>query len=137
MSGTNEEKFLQFQQLRNGQLRALVAEIQIGISIMLLMGLISAGWNDDDEKNYMERKSFAILRKLNQEMTFMYNPIAITEMIKNTIPITTTFGQVTNSFLNGVDEIRDNMYGKDYKGMFWWSEEDLSLIHISEPTRPT
>ena len=124
MSGTNEEKFLQFQQLRNGQLRALVAEIQIGISIMLLMGLISAGWNDDDEKNYMERKSFAILRKLNQEMTFMYNPIAITEMIKNPIPITTTFGQVTNSFLNGVDEIRDNMYGKDYKGMFWWSEED-------------
>lgn len=123
MKGTKEEKFLQFQQLRNGQLRALVSEIQIGMAILTAMGLISAGWHDDKEKNWAERKSYALLRKLSQEMTFIYNPIALNDILKNPLPVTTTAGQVYNSFANGLDEIRDHVFGKDYKGFFVWQED--------------
>ncbi len=63
--------------------------------------------------NILTRKLAAIIFKTNQELSFVYNPIDFTNLIKNPVPM---LGLVTDSFKtikNGMSEIYDTGSGKD------------------------
>lgn len=113
----NKVTFAEFNDIQQRQLRSLMIELRILLAFAAIMMLMAGDWDDDGKADYkkylLTRKLAAIIFKTNQEMSFVFNPIDFTNMVKSPLPM---IGLVTDSWKmmkNTVDEILDIPFGEE------------------------
>ncbi len=109
--------FEDFNDIQQRQLKSVMVELRIILSFAGIMMLLGGDWDDDGKADYrkylLTRKLAAIIFKTNQEMSFVFNPIDFTNMIKTPLPM---IGLVTDSWKlikNTFDELFDPIFGEE------------------------
>ncbi len=107
----------EFVDIQQKQVKALMIELRVLLTFAGLLMALLGDWDDDGEKDYKQwivtRKLASTMFKVQQELSFVYNPVEFAKMIKNPIPMV---GVVTDAFkaiFNGFDEIRDLIFGEN------------------------
>jgi hypothetical protein len=82
--------FDDYLEAQQSQMKSLIIELRILLTFALIIALLGADFDDDGKKMYQEmwatRKVAAIIGKVNQELSFSYNPKEFAKMIANPIP---------------------------------------------------
>lgn len=109
--------FEDFNEVQQKQLKSVIQELRVLLVFAALISLLGADWDDDGEKDYkkylLTRKLASLLFKTQQELSFVYSPVAFTGMVKNPIPIVGLFTDAYVTATNTVDEILDIPFGED------------------------
>ena len=83
--------FEEFNDIQQRQLKTLMIELRILLAFAGIMMLMAGDWDDDGQADYkkylLTRKLAATIFKTNQEMSFVFNPIDFTSMIKSPLPM--------------------------------------------------
>ena len=84
------------------------------------------GYEEDDDEDYLSKRVNAPLtEKVEEEVSEKFDPFNPNKRVKSSIPDKSAKGKTV--------EALDETEVKDDESQ---TDEDLSLIHISEPTRP-
>lgn len=109
--------FEEFNDIQQRQLKTLMIELRILLAFAGIMMLMAGDWDDDGQADYkkylLTRKLAATIFKTNQEMSFVFNPIDFTNMVKTPLPM---IGLVTDSWKlmkNTIDELLDIPFGEE------------------------
>lgn len=109
--------FEEFIDLQQKQVKAMLVELRIILSLTGLMFMLGGDWDDDGEPDYKQyyiaKVIMAILFKTNQELTFVYNPTEFAGMIKNPIPMIGLVTSLQKTLSNTMDETRDVLFGEN------------------------
>jgi hypothetical protein len=112
----NKASFEDFKEAYKSQIKTLVLELRIILAFAGLIALLGSDFDDDGEKFYKEmwlsRKLIAVLKKVEAETGFIYNPKEFAKMIKNPIPMAGVLVDVTNVIANTYDEVIDVTLGE-------------------------
>lgn len=86
----NKVTYAEFEDIQQKQLKSLILELRILLAFAGLMMLLGGDWDEDGKKDYkkylLTRKLAALIFKTNQEMSFVFNPMDFTAMIKSPLP---------------------------------------------------
>lgn len=108
--------FDDFLLAQQSQMKALIIELRILLTMAMLVALLGADFDDDGKKFYQEtwitRKLAAVLSKTNSEISFTYNPAEFAKMIKNPIPLAGLLTDAVNILANTYDETIDHTLGE-------------------------
>lgn len=124
---------------QKAQMKALIIELRILLSMAMLIALLGADFDDDGKKFYQEmwitRKLVAVLAKTNSEISFTYNPSEFAKMIKNPIPMAGVLTDAVNVLSNTYDETIDITLGEKFPLPFHKAQEQDKtgpLYHTSK-----
>jgi len=116
------EDFLEYKQ---GQVRALGTEVAYITTLVVLLGVLGGGFDDDDKftkKNWATRHSFRILNRYRRELMGIINPSDWVSLFRNPLPILGLVYDTKHTIENTFDEGFDVILGE---------AEDRSLINIA------
>jgi hypothetical protein len=118
----------EFIDAHEGQLKAMVAELRVLLTFMLLVSSMALGSDDEDDvlsykHGYVQRMTYKMITKGVSELQFFYNPTNMITLVDNPIPVLRFGTSVVKSFNNTIDETRDLVVGEDYKGFIDWKED--------------
>lgn len=106
-----------FLSAQKAQMKALIIELRLLLTMAMLVALLGADFDDDGKKFYQEmwvtRKLVAVLAKTNSEISFTYNPAEFANMIKNPIPLAGILTDAVNVIANTYDEAIDHTLGEN------------------------
>lgn len=107
------EEFLDAQQK---QMKALILELRIILTFAMLVAMLGSDWDDDGKKFYQEmwatRKLVAVFSKVQQEISFAYNPTEFANMVKSPLPMAGVLVDATKIISNTYDEGLDLIFGE-------------------------
>jgi len=109
--------FEDFNEIQQKQLKSIIQELRVLLVIAGLILLVGFDYDDDGEKDYkkylLTRKLASLLFKVEQELSFVYSPVAFSTLIKNPVP---TIGLVNDGYKllkNTIDEGLDPFFGEE------------------------
>jgi hypothetical protein len=110
--------FEHFLEVKEGQMRAALVEMRTVLGLMMLITILGAGGGDDKKKplymaNWGTRLIFKNLTKAQSELTFMWSPIQLAQLISNPFPLTSILTKSLKTVTNGLDESRDLLVGEN------------------------
>jgi hypothetical protein len=112
----NKVTFEMYLETKEGQMKAMMVELRTILSFMTIL-LFLGGDGDDGEPRYMDnyitRLLFKTMSKANSELTFVWSPIQMAQIIKNPIPMSAMFTDVIKLTKNTFDEGRDIIFGEN------------------------
>lgn len=110
--------FDDFLSAQRAQMKALIIELRILLTMAMLISMLGADFDDDGKKFYQEmwitRKLVAVMAKTNQEISFTYNPAEFANMIKNPVPLSGVLTDAVNILSNTYDETIDMTLGEKF-----------------------
>jgi hypothetical protein len=111
-----EDAFSEFDMIREGQLRAMMAELRV--YVLVVAAITALGMDmDDDEKMYHNipggKAYLSYLERLEAELTFFLNPTSTKELLRSPIPVMQVMVDIVNMSDNTVDEILDYIFGTE------------------------
>lgn len=108
------EEFLHVQQV---QLKSVIQELRVLLTIAGLLVLLGGDFDDDGQRDYkkylLTRKLASLLFKTQQELSFTYSPVAFAGMIKSPLPMLSLVTDAWKTIANTIDEILDIPFGED------------------------
>jgi hypothetical protein len=108
---------------QEGQLKAIIGELRIILSFMLLITMLGSDDEDDwysHENNHLTKMVYKSFLKAQQELLFYYNPLEMINLTNNPIAVLSLGSKIFNAFANTLDETRDTILQEDYKGFINW-----------------
>lgn len=109
--------FDEFNDIQQRQIKALVIELRVLLTFAALILLLGSDFDGDGEKlyktNLLTRKIAAAIFKTNQEMSFVFNPIDFTNMIKAPLPVIGLLTDGWKTIKNTLDELFDIPFGEE------------------------
>jgi hypothetical protein len=109
--------FESFVQMKEGQIRAAIGELEILILLSAAIFLLGSDYDDDGEplwsETWVAHQIFKVLNRTKTELSFTYNAMEYAKLVANPIPLT---GLLTHSIKllgNTVDETRDTLLGEN------------------------
>lgn len=97
-----------FVEMREGQVRALTAEIRmLLVFVMFLSFLKGIDDDDDEERSWANKKTYALTRKAYSELTFMWNPLEINKIAANPLPMSSYFRSWAMSLADTKDDLHN------------------------------
>lgn len=110
--------FEHYLEVKEGQMRAALVEMRVIITFMITISILSVGGGDDKKKplymaNWGTRLAFKNLTKAQSELTFMWSPIQMAQLIQNPFPLTGILVKSLKTITNGLDESRDMLFGEN------------------------
>lgn len=110
--------FEEYQETQQAQIKALIVELRIILAFALMIALLGADFDDDGKKMYQEmwatRKLAGVISKVNQELSFSYNPKEFAKMIANPIPTASLLVDATKAIGNTYDTAIDITLGQKF-----------------------
>jgi len=110
--------FEEYQESQQAQMKALIIELRIILTFALMIALLGSDFDDDGKKMYQEmwatRKLAAVIVKVNQELSFSYNPKEFAKMIANPIPTASLLVDATKAIGNTYDTAIDITLGQKF-----------------------
>lgn len=101
--------------LRKRSIREGLYELRMVTSLMLMMVALGMDWDDDGKKDYTKyattRELYKLLKRTHLELSFFSNPVSVTEIIQNPVPIIKIGTDLVNFTQNTSDEIFDRILG--------------------------
>jgi hypothetical protein len=130
----NESKqeftFEDFCQLRLTKLKALGFELQSIVGLFLMAMLAKALVPDDPEEDFTGWATSIATQNLYRslygaylEASFFVDISSATDIISSPMAVMSYVTNLMGFFRNTIDETRDLVAGKDYKGLIWWEED--------------
>lgn len=127
----------QFLQMREGKLRATIAEVRIVLALYFIVSALGAllfgGEDDDDEKKdkiseFFARNAYRMTNRGLLEMSFFFDPgSTFRSFYISPIAIFKPIKDLDKVFANTIDEIKDEIYGEnspnDKTGWRYYSED--------------
>lgn len=114
---TNTLTFEKYLEVKEAQMRAFTNEIRAILMFAVAIHLMGAGGDDGEQPPYManwfSRFMYKNFTKAQSELTFMWSPKQLAQLIKNPIPLTGLLTRTINTTMNGMDEIRDMLGGEN------------------------
>jgi len=78
-------------ELRRRSIREGLYELRLVTSIALLMLIMAMDWDDDGKSDYKQyfatRQLYGLLKRTHLELSFFSNPLSVTQIIQNPIPL--------------------------------------------------
>lgn len=107
----------EFVDIQQKQVKALMIELRILLAFAGLLMALLGDWDDDGQKDYKQwlvtRKLASVMFKTQQELSFVYNPVEFAKLLKNPIPIISLATDAAKALSNGLDELRDVLFGEN------------------------
>jgi hypothetical protein len=125
-----EVSFELFLETKEAQMRAMINEVRTIMSFMGVLLFLGADGTDEDGtprymENYLTRLAYKTMSKANSELTFVWSPAQMAQIIKNPIPMASLFTDVIKFGRNTFDEGRDLIFGEnspyDNSPMFFYT----------------
>jgi len=114
---TDKVSFELFLETKEAQTRAMMVEIRTILSVLAVLMFLGADGDDDGEPrymdNYLSRLAFKTLSKANSELTFLWSPEQVAQLVKNPVPMSAILGDVLKLLRNTFDEGRDVVFGEN------------------------
>jgi hypothetical protein len=114
---TDKVSFELFLETKEAQTRAMMVEIRTILSVLAVLMFLGADGDDDGEPrymdNYLSRLAFKTLSKANSELTFLWSPEQVAQLVKNPVPMSAILGDVLKLLRNTFDEGRDVVFGEE------------------------
>jgi hypothetical protein len=108
--------FEDFLEVKEAQMRAFVNEIRAILMFAMIISVMG-GDGDGEEAPYManwfSRFMYKNFTKAQSELTFVWSPQQLAQLIKNPIPMTGLLTRAISTGMNGFDEARDLLNGED------------------------
>ena len=109
--------FKEFNDIQQRQIKALVIELRVLLAFAALIFLLGSDFDEDGIKfykqNYLTRKLASVIFKTNQELSFVFNPIDFSSMIKNPVPMISILTDGVKTIQNTTSELYDTVSGQD------------------------
>jgi hypothetical protein len=110
--------FDEFLEVKEGQMKAMFNEIRAITLFLIAIHLLGVGGGDDDEPtpymaNWFTRFAFKNFTKAQSELTFMWSPRQLVQLIKNPVPMTGLLTRGLSTVSNAFDESRDILAGEN------------------------
>ena len=106
-----------FIEIQQKQLKSVIQELRVLLTLAGLILLLGADWDDDGEKDYkkylLTRKLASLTFKVQQELSFTYSPVAFAGMVKSPIPMIGLVTDFWKTVSNTIDEILDPIFGEE------------------------
>lgn len=114
----NKVTFELYLETKEAQMRAMITELRAIMSFMTVLLFLGADGNDEDGKprymeNYLTRLVYKSMAKANSELTFLWSPAQMAQIIKNPIPMASVFTDILKLTKNTFDEGRDIIFGEN------------------------
>jgi len=102
--------------LKEGQLRAVVAELEVLITFTLVLFALGADYDEDGDPLYKEIPGmwavYKILNRVKTEISFTYNPSEYSKLVTSPIPLSSLAVNAMNVLNNTFDEAGDLFFGE-------------------------
>ncbi len=110
--------FDQFLEVKEAQMKAGLTEIRTILGFFILIHLLGSGGGDDRKQppymaNWFSRFIYKNMTKAQSELTFMWSPAQLTQLIRNPIPMSGLLTRTMSTISNGLDETRDWLEGEN------------------------
>lgn len=116
----------QFMELRQQKLRGMAMELSLLLSLLSILQLIKAAIPDDDDDKVQEwitKNAYRMTNRGLMEIMFFFDPNTVKQIAGQPLPLLNSVTELWKFLGNTVDESRDVLFGKDYKGKFIWEED--------------
>jgi hypothetical protein len=116
----------QFMELRQQKLRGMAMELRILLSLLGLLQLVRAAIPDDDEDKVQEwiaKNAYRFTNRGLMEIMFFFDPGTVKQIAGRPLPLLNSSVELFNFLGNTIDETRDLLFEKDYKGVLIWEED--------------
>jgi len=114
-----EEGFQEFLKMKQGNLRAMIAEIRAVALLFLMMSLAGGDYDEDNKTDIRQtwagRKIHNVLGRIYRETAIFLDPTEMTGPRASGLPILSLGAQLTGILGNSLDEIRDTLLGENNK----------------------
>ena len=114
-----EEGFQNFLKMKQGNLKALAAEIRAVALLFLMMSLAGNDWDEDNKTDIRQtwagRKLHNVLGRIYRETAIFLDPAEMTGPRASGLPILSLGQQLTGIVGNSLDEFRDLLLGENDK----------------------
>ena len=114
-----EEAFQEFLKMKQGNLRAMIAEVRAVALLFLMMSLAGGDYDDDNKTDIRQtwagRKLHNVLGRIYRETAIFLDPTEMTGPRASGLPILSLGQQLTSITSNSLDEIRDALFGENDK----------------------
>lgn len=108
-----------FTRLKQGQLRAVVAELEVLLMFTSMLFALGMDWDEDGDPLYKEyyglHSIYKILNRVKTEISFAYNPSEYSKLVTSPIPLSSLAVNAFNLLGNTGDEIGDVLFGEETK----------------------
>jgi hypothetical protein len=105
-----------YMRMREGQLKAMVAEMRAALLIMALVMFMGMDWDGDDEKEYKRfwatRKLRQVLKRAYSELAVFYSPGEIKNWFSTPVPVVGLGLDIGRAFANFWDELLDAVFDR-------------------------
>lgn len=119
--------FDEFVKLRMAKLKAMALEIQTMLGLFMLAMLAKGLIPDDKEANpvetFLSQNLYRVLNGAYLEASFFLNLTSATEIVSSPFALVSFATTAYRLASNTLDETRDLLVGKDYKGFIMWEED--------------
>lgn len=109
--------FEEFNIVQQKQLKSVIQELRVLLIMAGLLVMLGMDWDGDDEKDYkkylLTRKLASLMFKVQQEMSFVFDPTSFASMVKTPLPMIGLVTDARNTIANTIDEILDIPLGED------------------------
>lgn len=119
----------EFVELRKAKLRGMAKELQIYLGFLAMVFLGRAALPDDEDEfanktvRLLAQNAFRVTQRGLLELSFFFDPSSVTTILNRPLPTLTIINNTVKMLINTVDETRDVIFGKDYKGRIFWEED--------------
>lgn len=124
----NKVTFELYLETKEAQMRAMITELRTIMSFMAILLFLGADGDDDSPRymnNYFTRLAYKSMAKANSELSFLWSPAQMVQIIKNPVPMSALFTDVIKLGKNTFDEGRDIIFGEnspyDKSPMFFYT----------------
>jgi len=108
-----------FRKLKESQLRAVVAELEVLLIFSSMLFALGADWDDDGKPLYKDMYllhiAYKTLNRVKTEISFAYNPSEYSKLVTSPIPLSSLAVNAFKLISNTADEMGDVLFGEENK----------------------
>ena len=115
-----------FIELRQQKLRGMAMELSLLLGLLFILQLIKAAIPDDEDdavQEWITKNAYRMTNRGLMEIMFFFDPNTVKQIAGRPLPLLNSSTELWKFLGNTVDETRDTVFGKDYKGVFGWQED--------------
>jgi hypothetical protein len=108
--------FEMYLETKEGQMKAMIVELRTILSFMSILMFLGGDGDDGEPRymdNYISRLLFKTMAKANSELSFVWSPTQMAQIIKNPLPMSAMFTDIIKLTSNTFDEGRDIIFGEN------------------------
>jgi hypothetical protein len=135
-----EYTFEEFLDYYNGQVKAMVTELQVLLVLITLAMLAGGDWDDDGKKDYKQylllNWTYRTINRVKRELGFFYGSEGVDILFQTSMPVTSVALDTKKALQNFVDEAYHDISGEkdpyDKTGYFYYTSKQIPFVYSAK-----